>query len=69
MLNGKKATLVKGVNKMLNGIIWKEFSHRGNYKWLHILPKIVKAYNERTRRTLRMKPDQVTTKAVGTHLL
>lgn len=42
--------------------MWKEFSLRGNYKWLDILPKIVEKYNKKKHRTIGMRPIDVTKK-------
>lgn len=58
----KKASIVERVNRTLKNIMWKEFSFQGHYKWLNILPHIVKQYNNKKHRTIGMKPSEVTKK-------
>lgn len=58
----KKAAIVERVNRTLKNMMWKEFSFRGNYKWLDVLPKIVYQYNNKKHRTIGMKPIDVTEK-------
>ena len=40
--------------------MWMQFSLRGNFKWLNILPDLIIAYNNRKHRTIHMKPKDVT---------
>lgn len=58
----KKASIVERVNRTLKNMMWKEFSFQGSYKWLHLLPEIVKKYNTSIHRTIGMKPVDVTKK-------
>lgn len=58
----KKASIVERVNRTLKNMMWKEFSFQGSYKWLDLLPKIVKKYNNTKHRTIKMKPVDVTKK-------
>lgn len=39
--------------------MWKEFTARGYYEWLSILPGIVKKFNATVYRTIGMKPKDV----------
>lgn len=57
-----KAAIVERVNRTLKGMMWKEFSYQGNYKWLSLLPKIVEIYNGKKHRTIGMKPKDVSKK-------
>nr|CAH7768797.1 unnamed protein product [Callosobruchus chinensis] len=56
----KKAAIVERVNRTLRNIMWKEFSLQGNYKWLHLLQKVVDRYNNKKHRTIGMKSAGVT---------
>lgn len=55
-----KASIVERVNRTLKGIMWKQFSLQGSYKWLENLQNIAKKYNDTVHSTIRMKPNQVT---------
>lgn len=55
----KKASIVERVNRTLKNIMWKEFNLQGTYKWVNILPKIIKKYNNTKHRTIKMKPSEV----------
>lgn len=57
-----KASIVERVNRTLKSKMWKQFSLQGNYKWLDILPKIVKDYNNTKHRKTGMKPADITKK-------
>lgn len=54
-----KASVVERVNRTLKTLMWKKFSLQGNYKWLDILPEIVKKYNNTKHRTIGCKPVDV----------
>ncbi len=43
-------------------MMWKQFSQQGNYKWLNVLPDLVKSYNNTKHRTIGIKPKDVTAK-------
>uniref|UniRef100_V5GT36 Uncharacterized transposon-derived protein F54H12.3 n=1 Tax=Anoplophora glabripennis TaxID=217634 RepID=V5GT36_ANOGL len=55
----KKAAIVERTIRTLKTWIYKEFSARGNYVWIDILPKIISSYNNRVHRTTGMKPIDV----------
>lgn len=55
-----KASIVERVNRTLKGLMWKQFSLRGNYKWIDILQDIVAKYNNTVHRTIKLRPNQVT---------
>lgn len=57
-----KASIVERVNRTLKSKMWKQFSLQGSYKWLDILPKIVKDYNNTKHRKTGMKPAEITKK-------
>lgn len=55
----KKAAIVERVIRTLKNILYKEFSARGTYRWLELLPIITNIYNNRKHRTIGMKPADV----------
>lgn len=57
-----KASIVERLNRTLKGLMWKEFSYRGNYKWTDILAKLVTKYNNTYHKTIGMKPINVNSK-------
>jgi len=40
----------------------KQFSQQSSYKWLNVLPDLVKSYNSTKHRTIVIKPKDVTAK-------
>ena len=58
-----KASICERFNRTLKSRMWKEFSLQGNYKWLDILPDLMKSYNNTKHRTIGMKPKDVTAKS------
>lgn len=59
-----KAGVVERLNRTLKEIMWRQFTARGSYEWLTILPKIVAEYNNTVHRTIGMKPKDVRRKHV-----
>lgn len=57
-----KASIVERYNKSLKNSLYKAFTINGKYKWLDLLPVIVKKYNNTKHRTTGMKPKDVTKK-------
>lgn len=55
----KKAAIVERFNRTLKSKMWKQFSFRGSYKWIDILPTLISEYNNTKHRTIRMKPNDV----------
>lgn len=54
-----KASICERFNRTLKSLMWKEFSLQGNYKWLHMLQKLVDKYNNTVHRTIKLKPKDV----------
>lgn len=54
--SNKKAAVVERVNRTLKSLMWRQFSLQGTYRWLDLLPKIIKTYNQTKHRTIGMKP-------------
>lgn len=65
----KKASIVERFNRTILNWLFKQFSLQGSYKWIDVLPTIVKKYNNRVHRTTGMKPVNVTDKASENYLL
>lgn len=55
-----KASIVERFNRTLKTKMWMQFSYRGSYRWLEMLPELVNDYNNRHHRTTRMRPVDVT---------
>lgn len=56
-----KASICERFNRTLKSKMWKQFSLRGTYKWIDILPELISTYNDSKHRTIKMKPKDVTT--------
>ncbi len=41
--------------------LYRHFSLMGTYKWIDVLPSIIREYNNTKHRTIQMKPIDVTT--------
>lgn len=64
----KKAAICEAFNKTIKRILYKKFSMQGHYKWLQILPEIIKQYNNTIHSTIKMRPKDVKPKHVQTLL-
>ena len=60
----KKASIVERFNRSLKMLMWKKFTQMNNFKWVKILPNILKEYNNRHHRTIKMSPNQVSQKNI-----
>uniref|UniRef100_V5I837 Uncharacterized transposon-derived protein F54H12.3 n=1 Tax=Anoplophora glabripennis TaxID=217634 RepID=V5I837_ANOGL len=58
----KKASIVERSIRTIKNMLWRSFSLAGEYKWTHILDKIVDRYNNTVHSTIRMKPNTVTSR-------
>ncbi|XP_031778315.1 uncharacterized protein LOC116416073 [Nasonia vitripennis] len=54
-----KASICERFNRTLKNKMWIQFSLRGNYKWLDILPDLIAKYNDTKHRTIGIKPNEV----------
>jgi hypothetical protein len=54
-----KASVVERFNRTLKGWMFKEFGVQGSYKWIDLLPVLLKRYNGRVHRTIGMRPKDV----------
>ncbi|KAJ8943887.1 hypothetical protein NQ317_001396 [Molorchus minor] len=61
----KKAAIVERVIRTLKTWLYTEFSARGSYNWLDILPTITRKYNNKIHRTINMRPSEVTSSTLS----
>ena len=54
-----KALIVERFNRTLKTEMWKKFTLNGNNKWIDILDDLMKKYNKRIHRTIKMRPIDV----------
>lgn len=59
-----KAGVIERLNRTLKQNMWRQFTARGSYEWLTLLPKLVTEYNNTVHRTIGMKPKDVRSKHV-----
>ena len=55
-----KAVFIERFNRSLRELMMKEFVKNNNTIWYNILPKLIKFYNNRYNRRIKMKPIDVT---------
>ena len=58
----KKASIVERFNRTLKNKMYRSFSEQGHYRWLTLLPMLLKEYNNSVHRTIGMKPHDVNEK-------
>ena len=54
-----KAVVIERFNKSLRKLMMKSFVKNNNTVWYNILPELIKTYNNRYHRTIKMKPINV----------
>ena len=54
-----KAAVVERFNRTLKNKMWRHFTHTGSYKWLNVLPGLMRAYNSTAHRSIGMAPAAV----------
>ena len=55
-----KAGIVERFNRTLKTRMERVFTHQGNHRYIDVLPKLVKSYNNSVHRSIGMKPVNVT---------
>lgn len=53
-----KASIVERFNRTLKSRMYREFTARGSYDWISILPELMNGYNNSVHRTINMTPMQ-----------
>ena len=51
-----KAVVIERFNRSLRELMMKSFVKNNNTVWYNILPGLIKTYNNRYHRTIKMKP-------------
>ena len=54
-----KAVIIERFNRSLRELMMKSFVKSNNTVWYNILPELIKTYNNRYHRTIKMKPSNV----------
>jgi len=54
-----KASVVERFNRTLKEKMWKYFTYKNTYRYLDVLPELLKNYNTSYHRTIKMAPLQV----------
>lgn len=55
----KKASIIERFNRTLKGDMYKRFSLSGSYRWVDTLPGLISDYNNRSHRSIGIKPVEV----------
>ena len=55
-----KASVVERFNRSLKTLLYRYFTSNQTYTWLNALPKIMRTYNSRWHRSIKMSPNEVT---------
>ena len=58
--NETKCSIIERFNRSLKAKVWKMFTHKNTNKYLDVLPKLVKAYNNSKHRSIGTTPASVT---------
>lgn len=64
-----KASIVERFNRTIKTAMWKQFSLQGNYIWYPIIQSLVRNYNNRKHRTIKMAPADVRGDKIEAELL
>jgi hypothetical protein len=54
-----KAQTVERFNRTIKDKMWRIFTEKGNHRWIDILPKLIKSYNNSYHRSIKRTPNQV----------
>lgn len=60
----KKASMAERVIRTLKTALYKAFSLRGKFKWIDLLDRVTREYNNKKHRTIGMKPADVTSSTI-----
>ena len=61
-----KAVIIERFNRSLRELMMKSFVKNNNTVWYNILPELIKTYNNRYHRTIKMKPININKKMKNT---
>ena len=54
-----KASIIERFNRTLKSMMWKQFSLQGSYQWINNYDELIKEYNNKIHRTIKMTPNEV----------
>ena len=54
-----KAAECERFNRTLKTQMWRYFTRRGCYRWIYVLPELVRSYNASIHRSIGMTPNDV----------
>jgi hypothetical protein len=54
-----KCSIVERFNRTLKSKMWRYFTENNTYKWIDVLSKLIRGYNESEHRSIKMKPNDV----------
>ena len=55
-----KAAVCERFNRTLKTKMWRYFTRRGSYRWIDVLPELMRSYNASIHRSIGMAPNDVT---------
>ena len=54
-----KAAICERFNRTLKSKMWRYFTRHGSYRWVDVLPELMRAYNASVHRSIGMAPNDV----------
>ena len=67
--NEEKSSFVKdGTVQSIKTKMWKQFTVQGNTVYLDTLPKMLKQYNNTKHSSIKMTPEKILLKSLGTKM-
>lgn len=64
-----KSSICERFNRSLKSIMWQRFTEEQNHKWIHILPDLLKEYNNKIHKSIKMTPVEASKKTNENALL
>ena len=53
-----KASMAERVIRTIKTRMWRYFTYKGNYKWLHVLPQLVSSYHDTIHSSIKTTPNE-----------
>src|SRR5258705_613722 len=63
-----KASILERLNRTIKNNMYQRFTALGHYKWVNLLPSLMKKYNHTRHRTIGTSPAKVNVKAVRAYM-
>ena len=61
-----KSSVVERFNRTIKTKMWKYFTYKNTWRYVDVLPDLIKSYNHSFQRSIQMKPNEVTAKNEST---